>query len=314
MERDVGRHPGVAVAVGADPRPEPEQHGRGRRAGPGPAGVDGERLTGGGGGRTAAARVDRPVERPHVARHDHEQRLVEDRERRADLVQRRRRHGPQVARVPQQRDLLAQAPAQVRVLVGRGQRVVERVEQPADPPQGDEQRPTPGLRRVGGEHRVHRDAAQERLDAGPVVVHRQPLDRLAQRFVDRPSLRPARPRPQHADPLALLGEVDELEVEGERAGDRRRAGHVERRDLRPEPLPLDVGLEDHVRVAAAERDRAAPDAFHEREQVRSSLLGDDLAQERSEEPDLVRQRVAGMAQPGALRLRGDGREPGSARA
>ena len=91
-------------------------------------------------------------------------------------------------------------------------------------------------------------------------------------------------------------------------------GHVQRRDLRPEPLTLDVGLEDHVRVAAAERDRAAADPLDQREQLRSRLLGDDLAEERAEEPDLARQRIAGMAQPGALRLRGDGREPGSARA
>ena len=67
VERDVGRHPGVSVPIGADPRPEPQQHGRGGRAGPGPAGVDGERLPVGGGARPAAARVDRPVERPHVA-------------------------------------------------------------------------------------------------------------------------------------------------------------------------------------------------------------------------------------------------------
>jgi hypothetical protein len=145
-------------------------------------------------------------------------------------------------------------------------------------------------------------------------VRRQALDGLAQRLVDRPALRPPRPRPQHADPLALLGEVHELEVEGERAGDGRRAGHVERRDLRPEALALDVRLEDDVGIAAPEGDRAPPDALDQREQLGAGLLGDHLPQERAEEPDLVREGVAGVTESGALRLGGNGREPGCTRA
>ena len=39
-------------------------------------------------------------------------------------------------------------------------------------------------------------------------------------------------------------------------------------------------------VGAAERDRPPPDALDEREQLGSGLLGDDLAEQRPEQPDL----------------------------
>ncbi len=216
--------------------------------------------------------------------------------------------------MPQQRDLLAQASSQLGVLVGRRERVVERVQQPVDPAQGDEQRPPPGLRRVGREHRVHLDRAQHGLEALPVVRPREPLHRLADGLVDRPALRAARPRAQHPDALALLGEVDELEVERERPGDGRRALDVERRDLRPESLALDVRLEHDLRVAPPERDCPPPDALDRREQLRAGLLGDDLAEQRPEEPHLVGERVAGATHPGTRRLGRGGREPGPPRA
>ena len=262
----------------------------------------------------AATRIERPVERPDVAGDDGEQRLVEDRERRSHLVERRRHHGPQVAGVPQQRDLLAQASPQVRVLVGRRQRVVERVQQPPDPAQRDEQRAAPGLRRVGGEDRVDLDRAEPRLEPGPVGDGGQPLHGLAEGLVDRPALGAPGARPQHADALALLREVDELEVEGERAGDGRRALDVQRPDLRPESLALDVRLEDHLRVAAPQRDRPPPDALDRREQLGPGLLRDDLPQQRAEEPHLVRQGVPRATQPGPRRLGRGGRKPGPPRA
>ena len=93
VERDLGGHARVPVAIGADPRPEPQQRRRGDRR----ASRSARRRR-----RARAARprpppsprpgdrVERPVERPDVARDDREQRLVEDRERRPDLVERRR--------------------------------------------------------------------------------------------------------------------------------------------------------------------------------------------------------------------------------
>ena len=167
---------------------------------------------------------------------------------------------------------------------------------------------------MGGEDRVDLDRTEPGLDRVPVQVDREPLDRLAEGLVDRPALRATRPRPEHADPLALLREVDELEVERERAGHGRRVLDVERRDLRPEPLPLDVRLEDEVGIAAPQGDRPPPDPLDEREQLGSRLLGDDLPEQRAEEADLVGKRVARATQPGSRGLGRRGRKPGPPRA
>ena len=102
--------------------------------------------------------VERPVHRPLEAGHRDEQRLVEHRELGAHLVERRRGDRSHLARVPQERDLLAQPAPQVGVLVGRRVGVVERVEQPPDPPLGDQERAPARLGGMGGEHGVDRRA------------------------------------------------------------------------------------------------------------------------------------------------------------
>ena len=60
-------------------------------------------------------------------------------------------------------------------------------------------------------------------------------------------------------------------------------------------------------VVAAEGDRPLPDPLDEREQLRPGLLRDDLAEQRPEQPDLDRQRVARAGRPDPERLRGDRR-------
>ena len=177
-----------------------------------------------------------------------------------DLVERRRRDGAHLARVPQQRDLLAQPAPQVGVLVGRRVRVVEGVEQPPDPALGDQQRAATRLRGMRGEDRVDLDPREQLPDAGPAAAPREPLDRLADGVVDRPSARPPRTRPQHADALPLLGQVDELEVEGEGAGDRSRLVEVERLDLRGELRALGVRLEVELGRRGAGRSSGAGSA------------------------------------------------------
>ena len=132
--------------------------------------------------------------------------------------------------------------------------------------------------------------------------------------IGRP-LRAPRARPQHADALALLREVDELEVEGERAGDGRRAAR--RPATRSPPRVARArcrGSRTDLRVAAPQRDRPPPDALDRGEQLGSGLLRDDLPQQRAEEPHLVRQRVARATQPGPRRLGRGGRKPGPPRA
>ena len=95
---------------------------------------------------------------------DREQCLVEDRELGAHLVERRRHDRADVAGVPQQADLLAQAAAEVGVLVRGHERVVEQVEQAPDPAERHEQRAAAGLGGVRGEHRVDDEPADERRD------------------------------------------------------------------------------------------------------------------------------------------------------
>ena len=122
----------------------------------------------------------------------------------------------------------------VQVLVGRDVRVGQALEEPADPPEGDEQRASTGLGRVGGEDGRDDQPVEQRRDVG------RGLDAVER--IGRPS-RPARPRPHGArgaaerpHPVPLLGQVDELEVQGERAGQRLELVAVERRDVRRDPL------------------------------------------------------------------------------
>ena len=112
---DLGGHGRVAVAVAADPRAPAEE----RRHAAAAASRS---------GRSRWPRHRRQKRRPRTRRrprpsapssaastpavqprHDAEQRLVEERERGPDLVERRRRDRPQVGRSPQERDLLAEA-------------------------------------------------------------------------------------------------------------------------------------------------------------------------------------------------------------
>ena len=98
-----------------------------------------------------------------------------------------------------------------------------------------------------------------------------------------------------ADPLALLGKVDEPEVETERADDDLGAVRLEAGELRDE-----LAAERRV-VATAEPDRRSPNALDEIEEIATRLLGDHLPEERAEQPDLQAERVAGT--PGADRRR-----------
>ena len=60
-------------------------------------------------------------------------------------------------------------------------------------------------------------------------------------------------------------------------------------------------------VVAAERDGALPDALDRREQLGAGLFGDHLAEQRAEQPDLGRERVARTGRPDPERLGGDRR-------
>ncbi len=103
----------------------------------------------------------------------------------------------------------------------------------------------------------------------------------------------ARPscRPTHAIPR--LRQVDQLEVEPERANYPLERRRVHREDVEGHPL---------VRTAPPCRDRVLARGLDELEDVFASLLHDDLAEQRPEQPHLAREHVAGPGGPDAARL------------
>ncbi len=181
----------------------------------------------------------------------------------------------------------------VEVLVGRDVRVGQALEEPADPPEGHEQGPSTGLGRVGGEDGRDHQPVEQRRDIGRGL---DPVERIGDRAVEHASSRPAGGAPERPHPMPLLGQVDELEVEGERAGQGLELVAVERRDVRRDPLLGSLaGFVVRGERAAADRDEPRAEALDEREQLGARLLGDDLAEQRAEEADLAGERVAGAA-------------------
>ena len=200
---DPGGHERVAVPVGAHPAAEPEERGHlGRDA----AAV-----------RARDGVVHRAVERGHHP----EQRLVERGHHRADLIDRIHGAGPELRRPPQHVDLLAQL-AEGLGAVGRGEPgIIERVHQGGNQPQRGDHRPAPRLGGVSGEHRVHAQPGQQFLQpvtaVGAADLPHRGLQRLRQRVPGHV------PLAQGPDALVLLGQVGEVEVHGEGAGDLLRA-------------------------------------------------------------------------------------------
>ncbi len=101
------------------------------------------------------------------------------------------------------------------------------------------------------------------------------------------------PPRQRAHPLPFLGEVHELEVQGEGANDGLGPVEVQGGELVGELL----ALERIIRTA--ERDHPLAHPLDELEQLGAGLLGDDLAQQRPEQADLGSERVAGAGRTDA---------------
>ena len=230
--RHLGRHARVAVAIAADPRVPSQERFERRRP------------------RAAAVRVEPAVHLPVHGRERGEDRLVEQRQHGAHLVE---RLGPMAAdrvRAPQARDLLAH-PSPDLLLLGDPERpILELFQQRADPPQVLDDRAPLRLGGVRGQH--GRDAE---------VTHRRRIrvergDRIADR------LPRAAPFAQGPDAVALLGQVHQLEVARERPDHVLGPVQVER----PRPAPSrDAagrpwgGLGTRSRPCAAPRpDPAAP--------------------------------------------------------
>ena len=152
----------------------------------------------------------------------------------------RRSDGP-----PEEGDLLAQPAADVGVLGWRQARVVHPREQVAAAPQGHEDRPAASLGRMGGQDRRDRQRADLGIELRVRAAERpQPPDRLPDRVVEDAVAGGPLASTERPHAAARLGQVHELEVQGERADDGldRARGRG-----RPGPRPGDVARRDRRR-------------------------------------------------------------------
>src|SRR6185437_4896209 len=88
-------------------------------------------------------------------------------------------------------------------------------------------------------------------------------------------------RATHA--VSSLGQVDQLEIEPERAHHALEDVRLDGQDVEGDAL---------VSATSSRRDRALSRCLDELEDLGARLLDDDLAQQRPEEPHLPRERVA----------------------
>jgi hypothetical protein len=276
---DVGCHVRVAVPVAADPRAEAQEGRSDRRLEVAVAAALG-------GGRSSRV-LDRPVDPGD----EPIQRLVEDDHGRANLVERAGRAAPDLGGLPQHRDLLAQAPSELTIRRGRQAWIVRLLEQPRDPAQPEQDRPASRLGGMGGEDERHGQPPEDRVDV--LAARRRP-----ERFPDGPTLRCApscsgASRP-HADALAALRQVDELEVQAEGPDDRLERGPVERPDIE-----LDTSLS----AAAARADGPLPRPLDDLVRPGTRLLDDDLPQEGTQQTDLALEHAARPRRSDRPRLR-----------
>ena len=279
---------GIAVAVAADPR-APSGGTAGTAAVACPSGRRRPPRRAGAAGRGPPV-VQRGIGRPVEPRHRAEQRLVEERERGPDLVE--RGHGAIARR---------SAVRHRSVISSRSRRRRSRSSAAAMSRSASRSRRRSTRRRA-------RSSVRRRASVGWAVrtgvIRRRPsaavdaassrrtgaaIDAVASDRRERAAARSRAARSRRRavrTPLALLGEVDEPEVQAERADHDLGPLGVERRRARGERRPA------RRVVAAPEADRRSADALDEVEELAAGLLGDDLAEQRAEQADLERQRVA----------------------
>ena len=106
--------------------------------------------------------------------------------------------------------------------------------------------------------------------------------------------------------MLLLGEVDDLEIQGEGVRKPLPGGGIQ-------PVETLGHAAGRCRVAPAPQgDEVAARLLHEGEKRKAALLGDDLAEERAEESDFTREGVLRPRAADAARLPPDGRvRPGA---
>ena len=138
---------------------------------------------------------------------------------------------------------------------------------------------------MGREDEFDRETVERLLHIGRREAERLELgDARGQRFADR--LRRPLPLslPEHADPLPILGDVDQIEIDAEGAGDALRLGGVERFDLCRE-RPFGV-----VPAGATVAGKAA-NLLHQSERLLAGQLHDHGPEHVAEQADVATQQI-----------------------
>ena len=163
---------------------------------------------------------------------------------------------------------------------------LEPLEQLAEPEMGSERRAAGRLRGMCGEHELEGDipgSARDRFRARAGV--QDTVERGPKRLARDPTLLAVAPSP--ARPMMLLGDVGQLEVDGERPENARL--------VRPRQTPNlgdDVSLARHLLPRIA---RTKADALDRRQQLLALLLDDDLPEHPPEGADVSPKRVRAHA-------------------
>jgi hypothetical protein len=154
-----------------------------------------------------------------------------------DLVDDVRPAGADLVGLPQQRDLLGQRSLDATAARGCERRVVELREEPPEAQMGGEHRAPRRLRRMRRHHELEREAARCLSEVALRHVRcAESGDRLCQRLARHALLVLVLAPP--AQPVVLLGEVDELEVDAERPQHERLPPRCERGDRAAQLVPL----------------------------------------------------------------------------
>ncbi len=202
--------------------------------------------------------------------------LLEEPQPLADLVDDPRPLGADLVGLPEQRDLLGEGVLEPPPLGERRALVVEAGEERGDPPVRLEDRAARRLGRMGGEDELDPEPLSCRLDLG--LVDPAPVElreRIGKRLARHPSLGLVLAAP--ADPVVLLGDVDELEEQRERPQHGALALRAERGDRVGERLPWAAG----ARIAGE-----GADPLLVVEQILAFLLDEHLPEQIAEEADV----------------------------
>ncbi len=260
LARDGRGDEGVAVAVAADPGAEAHERAHHGRA-----------ATGGGA-------LQRVVDAAVHVRHRGEERLVEDGHDRAHLVGGRGLLGAQRRRAPEGVDLLEHAALRAARLGPAADGAVVLLEKRGEPADAGGDRPPSGLGGVRGEDGVEPQALQP-LQRGLLAdLSGQVREGRGDGVGGILALRTGVALAEDAHALVLLGEVHQVEVAGERAGDL--VGALDRERVR-DPRGLGERLR---RLIGVRLDRGDAQALDVLEEPLGAALAQHTAEQRPEHP------------------------------